>query len=177
MNKVIIYTLLFLEVVGIFALNMKVARHNADHCSSLIEIPDGTLLTINRDITLKINNEDVFIPKGTMIIPQSIRANVISFFYDETGERLDTSWDSIKEQNVLENLRESAEIRRRDHQQRFIMKGAFTGVAEGIGWLIVGGILNYWFIRNNRYKALMIIHAFVSIVIVVLLVSAILLYT
>ena len=162
--KKIIFFVLILEMAGIIAANVIYADKNAELSAVTIEVPEGLELTINKDISVETQDGSILIPEDTVIYPDYIFPNsTVNFHYEGTTERLYTSWDNIKEQNRLTELKNDAELKQQKWQKSTKTRGIIIGFVEGSAWLVLGGFLSLVLIKKDKIVVLIIFH-FLAIV-------------
>ncbi|MCR4767947.1 MAG: hypothetical protein K5875_08310 [Saccharofermentans sp.] len=157
--KKIMFFVLILEMAGIIAANVICANRTAELSAVTIEVPEGLELTINKDISVEIQDGSILIPEDTVIHPDYIFPDSsVVFHYEGTTERLHTDWDNIKEQNKLKELKNEAELKQQKQQKSTKNRAIFIGFAEGSAWLVFGSFLSLVLIKKDKKAVLIICH-------------------
>ena len=170
MRKLILFFVILLEILGVIAINVAYANSNAELFAVNISIPEGLELTLNKDISVQTRDESVIIPKDTVIYPEYIFPDsTVCFHFEGIKERVHTEWENIKEQNALESLKHDAELRRAEQQKSYKARGLIIGLAEGVLWLVVVGLLSLLLMKKEKYTLLIIIHFFIILAVSIIL--------
>lgn len=173
MRRIIIFIILLAEAFGVFSFSFVIAKKEADHCGSVIQVPEGMRLTFDQDVSITTDEGDIMFSAGTIIIPEMIQRNEVYFFYEDVGVILNVGCESFTELDELNALREKAEKKKIDDQRLYIMRGVVLGCICGVGWVIIGYFINIWLIKKNRKKVLITINA-IAVVLILLLIKVLL---
>lgn len=167
MKRVIFIILLFIEVLGLFAISIIYAQKKADSCGAIIVIPTDFRLTLANDVFVSDIRNDYCIPKNSTIEPCHIECYSV-YFYDKTTEvMVVTSWENIKEKNKLMQLEKEAEAKKQNDQKAFIKSGILAGFLIGCIWLFVGLVLTVRFNKEKRTAGLITVHLLTIIIIMI----------
>lgn len=170
MKKYIALVVILLEMIGILAINVIYANNSSKLIATNISIPDNLKLTIKEDISIESRDGSFIIPKDTVICPEYVFPDRKVCFHFE-GERVHIEWEKIEEESILEELNHEAELKREEHQKDVKTRGLIIGVAEGVLWIVLGGLLSYALMKKEKYTLLIIIHFIFLLAVLLLLYS------
>lgn len=180
--------LLLLEVFAIVLLGSVYVNNHMYRTASIVEFPEGMYLTIKEDTILTYHDEEVLLPKGSLVKPADSFADSVSFYFakDEKAFKALTEMEEIEvlqrldelgiiyfphkstslfvEQAELDSMRE--EVIRRNTAQREDIKTKATiyTVAISLCWLIIGGLLVFWLSKKGWYALLYFIEILVILI-------------
>jgi hypothetical protein len=156
MKKTAAIILLILGAISIFASNMLTAIYDARWVSGeVIDIPKGMQLTISNDISLSSGGSNVHIEKDTKIYPYYIApSGTVNFYYNNDGTEMDliVTWNDVKEEALLNELKEESSRRISEAQKPIIKRGAITGAVQAAVWLVIGALLFFMLSKKDKYN-------------------------
>ena len=172
MKKYIALVVILLEMIGILAINVIYANNLSKLNATNISIPDNLKLTIKEDISKESRDGSFIIPKDTVICPEYVFPDrTVCFHFEGNKERVHIEWEKIEEESILEELNHEAELKREEHQKDVKTRGLIIGVAEGVLWIVLGGLLSYALMKKEKYTLLIIIHFIFFLAVLLLLYS------
>ena len=170
MKKTATIVLLILGAISIFLSNMLTAIYDARWISGeVIDIPKGMQLTISNDISLSSGGSDVHIEKDTIIFPYYIApSGTLNFHYNIDGTEMDliVTWKDVKEEALLNELKEESNRRISEAQKPIIKRGAVAGAVQAAIWLVIGALLAFMLSKKDKYFICSIILILVPIIII-----------
>lgn len=180
--------LLLLEVLAIVLLGSVYANNHMYSTVSIVEFPEGMYLTIKEDTILTYHDEEVLLPKGSLVKPDDSFPDSVSFYFakDEKAFKALTEMDEgesmlrleelgimyfshnstslFVEQAEIDSMREEV-IRRNKAQWKDIKtKATIYTAAISLCWLIIGGLLVFLLSKKGWYALLYIIEILVIII-------------
>ena len=170
MKKTATIVLLILGAISVFLSNMLTAIYDARWISGeVIDIPKGMQLTISNDISLSSGGSDVHIEKDTKIFPYYIApSGTVNFHYNNDGTEMDliVTWKDVKEEALLNELKEESNRRNSEAQKPIIKRGAVAGAVQAAIWLVIGALLAFMLSKKDKYFICSIILILVPIIII-----------
>lgn len=158
MKNVVAYLIFLLEMAGIIAVCVILGNEYARHFATVVPIPDGMQLTFEKDFEVDTRDGALFIPEGTVIIPEEIFPDKVVIFSYEGYERLRAEGEYFKEKDQFEPLLAEAE---HNHEEA-VLKNKILYIAIGIaiaaGWLVIGGLLTKLSIKHEKEIIAVILH-------------------
>lgn len=180
--------LLLLEVLAIVLLGSVYANNHMYRTAPIIEFPEDMYLTIKEDTTLTYQDEEVLLPKGSLVKPADSFTESISFYYakDENAFKALTEMDEgesmlrleelgimyfphkstslFVEQAELDSMREEVIRRNEANREDIKTKATICTVAISICWLLIGGLLVFLLSKKGWYILLYIIEILVIVI-------------
>ena len=174
MKKIMIYSLLLIDIIGIFLICFVSAKNKANHCGAVIEIPEGMQLTVNNNVS--VDDEEILILSDTVIVPQMIQNDAVYFYDDKSNKIVFTEFQNFKEQALLDDLQDYAEQKKINDQKKYMRHGIILGCVFGICWLGIEVLLSCWLVNKKRIKALFVFCISSSVIIYAIMVFSIIHY-
>ena len=150
MKNVVAYFFFLLEIIGIIAVSVIIASRDSVHFATVIKIPEGMQLTLEKEIEVDTRDGVNVVPEGTVIIPEEISPYKDVIFSYDGYEWLRTNWDNFKEKDQFESLLVKAEHDREDAILKNHIRLIGIGVAIAAGWLLIGGFLTRLSIKHEK---------------------------
>lgn len=181
MKRFVVVCILAIEILAILAGFIFEGKRKADIVVADIVIPQGTLLTVTKDISVNNGEETYIIHAGTKIVPLSMSGSDVLFRWDENETLLDadatnsgelgsvdnwvaelehkfiTDVADFEEQNLISNLVSEAEERSAKMKKQYVQQSIIKGAVIALGWLIIGGLLSIVLMKKNRFGACVIL--------------------
>lgn len=181
MKRFVVVCILAIEILAILAGFIFEGKHKADIVAADIVIPQGTLLTVTKDISVNNGEETYIIHAGTKIVPLSMSGSDVLFRWDENETLLDAdatnsgeqgsidNWVAklehafiintadFEEQDLISNLVSEAEERSAKMKKQYVQQSIIKGAVIALGWLIIGGLLSIVLMKKNRFGACVIL--------------------
>lgn len=181
MKRFVVVCILAIEILAILAGFIFEGKRKADIVVADIVIPQGTLLTVTKDISVSNGEETIIIHAGTKIVPLSMSGSDVLFRWDENETPLDadaansgelgsvdnwvaelehtfiTDVADFEEQNLISNLVSEAEKRSAKMKKQYVQQSIIKGAVIALGWLIIGGLLSIVLMKKNRFGACVIL--------------------
>lgn len=162
MKRVALVVLLILEVVFVFAFFYLPAKRKAQFISiGNCEIPEDMTLTVEDELVYRQSDQTITVSQGTEIVGQHIPCydGVVFEYKDSAGIHfVSATWDSFKEKDQLATLWEEHMQKKEQVMQPVIRAGAVRGIAFGVCWLVLSGILSIVLFKRDKFRLLMSIH-------------------
>ena len=165
MKNVVAYLFLLFETIGIIAASVIYANKANMHNAISIQVPEGMQLTLSKEIEIDTADGSFVLSEGTVVTPEYIFPQDVHFQYEGMNQRIHADWDNFKEKQQLEALKVKAAHDLADRIEKNTFKHIATGVAVGLGWLVIGGILSRLLIKHQKGFILVIIHGVVIAII------------
>lgn len=180
--------LLLLEVLTIYLLGSVYVNNHAYSTAPIIEFPEDMYLTIKEDTTLTYQDEEVLLPKGSLVKPAVSFTESISFYFakDENAFKALTEMNEgesilrleelgimyfphkstslFVEQAELDSMREEVIRRNEANREDIKTKATICTVAICLCWLLIGGLLVFLLSKKGWYALLYIIEILVIII-------------
>lgn len=180
--------LLLLEVLTIYLLGSVYVNNHMYRTAPIIEFPEDMYLTIKEDTTLTYQDEEVLLPKGSLVKPADSFTESISFYYakDEKAFKALTEMDEgesmlrleelgimyfphkstslFVEQAELDSMREEVIRRNEANREDIKTKATICTVAISLCWLLIGGLLVFLLSKKGWYALLYIIEILVIVI-------------
>lgn len=181
MKRLVVVCILVIEILAILSGFIFEGKRKADIVVADIVIPQGTLLTVTKDISVSNGEETYIIHAGTKIVPLSMSGSNVLFSWDENETLLDadatnsgeqgsidnwvaelehtfiTDVADFEEQNLISNLVSEAEERSAKMKKQYVQQSIIKGAVIALGWLIIGGLLSIVLMKKNRFGACVIL--------------------
>jgi len=161
------FMFVIVECILWMILCIGIAKSNADRCGAVIDIPTGYTLTLSKDYTISNNSYDVFLSKGTRIIPTHINERFVYFIDSDNGVQQRVKWDCIAERDKLSELKKEAGKREEEDKARCYLFGIIYGVIGFSIIILLGLILNRLLYKTARGIPLVCLHVLVVIILFV----------
>lgn len=145
--------LLIVDVLAICGFVYLRIDNELHHYGLFIDRPDN--LTLNKDITETFRDETVTVPAGTVIEPDYISLDTVSFSYSDN--RCRASYEDFEEQDQLEKLRNDAVQKYNADREKVIKKNIGPGIAVLLGGLIIGSLITFFLVKKEWYVLLYVI--------------------
>ena len=158
MKNVVAYFFFLLEIIGIIAICVIIGNVDARHIATVVPIPDGMQLTIEKDTEVISGDGPLVVPEGTVIIPEEIFPDKVVVFSYDGYERLRADGDSFKEKDQFEPLLVQAKHNHDDAVLKSKLIHIAVGVAISAGWLLIGGFLTQLSIKHEKVILAVILH-------------------
>lgn len=180
--------LLLLEVLTIYLLGSVYVNNHMYRTASIVEFPEGMYLTIKEDTILTYHDEEVLLPKGSLVKPADSFTESISFYFakDENAFKALTEMDESEsmlrleelgimyfphkstslfvEQAELDSMREEVIRLKEANREDIKTKATIYTVAISLCWLLIGGLLVFLLSKKGWYALLYIIEILVIII-------------
>lgn len=181
MKRFVVVCILAIEILAILAGFIFEGKRKADIVAADIVIPQGTLLTVTKDISVNNGEETYIIHAGTKIVPLSMSGSDVLFRWDENETPLDAdatnsgelgsidNWVAklehafiidtagFEEQDLISNLVSEAEERSAKMKKQYVQQSIIKGAVIALGWLIIGGLLSIVLMKKNRFGVCVIL--------------------
>lgn len=169
MKRIIVFVLLVLECLSLFAIVVHLFRYYANsQYAFVIYIPEGMQLTLNTDYVVETDDGSLILPEGTSIVPTYVFPNDVCFEVESSKGRLHVDWKNIIEQVQLNELLETAKHNRQIAQKPTIIKGYILSVIICLAHLIIGTVISLRFLRKQKLKVLFGCHVVFNILLYML---------
>ncbi|MEE3473572.1 MAG: hypothetical protein VZR24_23335 [Butyrivibrio hungatei] len=166
MKNVVAYLVFLLEMVGIIAVCVIIGNEDARHFATVVPIPDGMQLTLEKEIEVNTIDGALLMPEGTVIIPEEIFPDKVVVFNYEGYERLRLDGEKFKEKDQFGPLLVEAEHNHEDAVLKNKLLYIAIGIAIAAGWLVIGGFLTQLSIKHEKGLISVILHGVVIAIIV-----------
>ena len=127
------------------------------------------VLTTAIDISFSVTRDKkIIIPAGSIIPPDYIFSNKVSFSYDGCGH-ISANWDDFVEHEKLGELESIALQEKIYNQKEYMHRGTVTSICVSVCWLILGTAITYLLIKKEAVKVLIAVHMIVVILLLLLI--------